>query len=61
MMGTSQMGPSITAWICLLAGQFRMSVRNIQALLKRWWHIGIEQPGRKVAGSQPGHSGYPAL
>ena len=34
MMGTSQMGPSITAWICLLAGQFRMSVRNIQALLK---------------------------
>ena len=36
---SGQMGPGLIAWIALLSGQFRMSTRNIQALLSMQWGL----------------------
>jgi len=34
-----QMGPGLIAWIALMSGHFRMSTRNIQALLEMQWGL----------------------
>jgi transposase len=36
---TGQMGPGLIAWIALRSGPFRMSTRNIQALLEMQWGL----------------------
>jgi len=36
---TGQMGPRLIAWIALMSGHFRMSTRNIQALLAMQWGL----------------------
>jgi hypothetical protein len=36
---TGQMGPGLIAWIALMSGHFRMSTRNIQALLEMQWGL----------------------
>lgn len=36
---SGQMGPGLMAWIALLSGHFRMSTRNIQALLAMQWGL----------------------
>lgn len=36
---SGQMGPGLIAWIALMSGHFRMSTRNIQALLEMQWGL----------------------
>lgn len=36
---SGQMGPGLIAWIALMSGHFRLSTRNIQALLEMQWGL----------------------
>ena len=38
---SGQMGPGLVAWIALMAGDYRMSVRQIQRLLREQWNLGF--------------------
>ena len=38
-ISSGQMGPGLIAWIVLMAGQFHLSIRQIQALLREQWQL----------------------